>query len=128
MKSRARKSSLTSAGSILNQSDGPGFGSTTMTGPKLTGNRCHCTACREYFNSDSTFQRHRKGGYETATSRRCLAPANLIARGWSKNAAGLWIQRARETATTRVERARVPLPARVVPAPIAEHVFVDVSP
>lgn len=30
---------------------------------KLTGNRCKCTACGEYFNSVAAFEKHRTGAY-----------------------------------------------------------------
>lgn len=62
----------------------------------LTGKRCRCSACGEHFNSDSTFSRHRVGDYEReGRNRRCLRTLDLVAKGWSKNAAGFWIERAR---------------------------------
>lgn len=78
-------------------------GSTTIVVPKLTGNRCQCAGCGDYFNSTSTFDRHRAGAYDTRTSRRCLSPAELILRGWSRNGGGFWIERAmrREASTAR---------------------------
>lgn len=90
-----------------------------MTGPTLTGNRCQCTACGDWFNSTSSFDRHRVGAFEAtmqANTRRCLSAGELTARGWVRNAAGFWIQRQREAATIRVEGPRATLPARGVAA------------
>lgn len=58
---------------------------------KLTGNRCRCSECGEYFNSVSAFDRHRCG---KATERYCEDPENL---GMSKNEAGFWITGAMKT-------------------------------
>jgi len=70
---------------------------------KLTGSRCRCTSCGDYFNSTSTFDRHRAGDYDSRASRLCLSSAELILRGWSRNSGGFWIERAmdREAATMR---------------------------
>ena len=65
-----------------------------MIAPLLTGNRCQCAACGEYFNSTSSFDRHRAGDSSSRTSRRCRTPAELILRGWSRNTRGFWIERA----------------------------------
>lgn len=62
------------------------------SGHGLTGARCQCAACRQGFNSVSTFDRHRRG---KPGSRYCLTPAELRAAGWSRNAAGFWIERQR---------------------------------
>lgn len=63
---------------------------------KLVGNRCQCRACGEYFNSVSSFDRHRAGDWQNrGSNRRCRAPDELIAKGWSKNTAGYWIEKAR---------------------------------
>jgi hypothetical protein len=64
---------------------------------RLTGNRCQCTGCGEYFNSTSTFDRHRTDSYERGERRRCRTPDELILRGWSKNPAGFWIERTRNS-------------------------------
>lgn len=58
---------------------------------KLTGARCQCAACLEYFNSTGMFDRHRIGGY---ASRRCLSADELMAKGYLKNSAGFWIREA----------------------------------
>lgn len=77
-----------------------------MTGPALTGNRCQCSACGERFNSVSVFDRHRVGYFDSAEhrgARRCLHHREMLARGWSLNAAGSWIERRREAATVCAE-------------------------
>lgn len=55
---------------------------------KLTGDRCQCCACREYFNSSRAFDKHRCGD---AAMRRCRTPDVMEALGMSRNAKGLWI-------------------------------------
>jgi len=57
---------------------------------KLTGSRCQCSACGEYFNRPSLFDRHRAGSYQPL-ARRCLSPDEMRAKGWRKNSAGFWI-------------------------------------
>jgi hypothetical protein len=56
---------------------------------KLTGNRCQCTACGEYFNRVSTFDRHRVGTF--GLDRRCLTLDEMAAKGWHTNAAGFYV-------------------------------------
>jgi len=76
----------------------------------LTGRRCQCCGCGEYFNGERGFDRHRIG--EFGINRRCLTVAEMIARGWYRNAAGFW-------AMTRLDsagRARI-RPAQASPAP-----------
>jgi hypothetical protein len=65
----------------------------TPSAPVLRGNRCQCTGCGDLFNSTSTFDRHRTGRYDVIGARRCLTSEELTARGWSRNAAGFWIER-----------------------------------
>lgn len=60
----------------------------TMTTKILTGDRCQCAACLEYFNSTRAFDRHRRGVYP---DRRCRTPDEMTAAGMSVNAAGFWI-------------------------------------
>lgn len=77
-----------------------------MTAPRLTGNRCQCTACLEVFNSESTFDRHRVGPFESPEApakRRCLTPAEMTAKGWLHNAAGFWIRSVRPAVTHALE-------------------------
>src|SRR6185437_5697649 len=56
--------------------------------PKLTGRRCQCCGCGEYFNGERGFDRHRVGVY--GVNRRCLSAAEMTTRGWYRNAAGFW--------------------------------------
>jgi hypothetical protein len=56
---------------------------------KLTGNRNQCQSCKEYFNSNTAFDKHRTG--EHGFKRRCRTPEEMIALGMSKNNAGFWI-------------------------------------
>lgn len=78
-----------------------------MSAPKLTGNRCRCAACGDLFNSTSAFDRHRAGTFAPLGTwphaRRCLTAEELQAKGWSRNGAGFWIERARQAPTARVE-------------------------
>ena len=66
--------------------------------PKLTGNRCQCTACGECFNGTQPFDKHRVGSFakpgEWQGTRRCLTVAEMEAAGFQRNAAGFWCERA----------------------------------
>jgi len=66
--------------------------------PKLTGNRCRCPTCGEYFNGVQPFDKHRAGHYakpdEWQGNRRCLTVVEMEARGFIRNAAGFWCDRA----------------------------------
>ena len=75
-----------------------------MTQPTLplSGNRCQCAACGEYFNSTSVFDRHRRGDYgNPASPRRCLRPEEMEARGFSKNTKGFWVRCRLQAGTIR---------------------------
>lgn len=83
-----------------------------MTAPKLTGNRCQCTACGEYFNGVAGFDAHRIGRF--GVDRRCLDVAAMTAHGWMRNAAGFWVtdshaQRATRQTAAGVSAHREPL-------------------
>ena len=83
----------------------------TREPPKLTGRRCQCCGCGEYFNGERGFDRHRVGVH--GVNRRCLSIAEMTARGWYRNAAGF-------LAMTRLDsagRARI-RPAQASPAPL----------
>lgn len=56
---------------------------------KLTGQRNQCPTCREYFNSNAAFDKHRTGNH--GKDRRCMTIAEMSAKGMSKNAAQFWI-------------------------------------
>ena len=53
----------------------------------LTGQRSQCAACGRLFTTTANFDRHRTGPY---TARRCLSATELVAKGYSPNAAGFW--------------------------------------
>lgn len=55
----------------------------------LRGNRCQCPTCGEYFSRVRAFDRHRTG--PIGIGRRCLTGAEMIARGWQRNATGCWV-------------------------------------
>lgn len=56
---------------------------------KLTGNRNQCQSCKEYFNSNTAFDKHRTG--EHGRNRRCRTPQEMTALGMLVNSAGFWI-------------------------------------
>lgn len=83
--------------------------------PKLSGNRCQCPTCGEYFNGVTGFDAHRIGPFDG--KRHCLPVAEMTARGWTRNDAGFWVtdshaQRAakRPAAGVRAPRSK---PSRV---------------
>ena len=84
--------------------------------PRLTGNRCQCPTCGEYFNGVQPFDHHRIGQY--SIDRRCLTVAELDARGWVRNAAGFWCERAMKPRA----RPRAPVfPASRAPSAMQHH-------
>ena len=91
--------------------------------PRLTGNRCQCPTCGEYFNGVQPFDKHRAGKYAKPgqqSTRRCLSVAEMTARGWMRNPAGFWCERADPRARPRapVSPARRAPSARVSPYPL----------
>lgn len=63
---------------------------------RLTGSKCLCTACREVFGGEFSFDQHRTGTVATPHSpltRRCLSPAELVTKGLSQNSAGVWVRK-----------------------------------
>ena len=90
-----------------------------MTGPKLTGCRCQCPACGDYFGSVVVFDRHRVGNFgrpgEIVNTRRCLAPAEMEARGWVRNQRGFWIRRTPQGGPAGLQALCVAQPVTHVP-------------
>lgn len=86
-----------------------------MSGPKLTGCRCQCDGCGDYFGSVVVFDRHRVGSYGKPGglkyNRRCLTPSEMEARGWVRNGRGFWIRQAVEDGPAGIQAPRVTLPA-----------------
>lgn len=64
-----------------------------MDAQKLTGNKCECTACGQFFNRVSTFDRHRVGQF--GVDRRCLTMDEMTAKGWRLNDKRFWLTEAR---------------------------------
>lgn len=62
----------------------------------LRGDHCQCAACSEYFNSTGAFDRHRSAPH--GGDRRCLTPAEMLARRMAVSAAGWWVTSVREDA------------------------------
>jgi len=65
----------------------PSFG-TTGSRRRLTGNRCQCCVCEDYFSSPRTFSRHR---VKAISSWRCLTEVDMLAAGWIRNPKGFWL-------------------------------------
>lgn len=61
--------------------------------PRLTGSRCRCAACLQFFNSTSAFDLHRTGTH--GVDRHCREPSEMLALGMSVNDLGFWIERRR---------------------------------
>lgn len=55
----------------------------------LKGDRNQCSGCKEYFNSNGAFEKHRTGKF--GVDRRCRTPDEMLAMGFSLNAKGFWI-------------------------------------
>ena len=55
---------------------------------KLGSSRNQCGGCRQYFNSNFAFVKHRAGKY--GVNRRCLNVEEMEAKKMEKNAAGFW--------------------------------------
>jgi hypothetical protein len=56
---------------------------------KLGSSRNQCGACREYFNSNRMFEKHRTGVF--GVDRRCLNEQEMLDKKMLKNPAGFWI-------------------------------------
>jgi hypothetical protein len=59
---------------------------------KLGKQRNQCQGCKEYFNSNAAFDKHRTGPH--GHGRRCRTPDEMTAVGMSKNQAGFWVTQA----------------------------------
>ena len=55
----------------------------------LTGNRNQCQSCKQYFNSNTPFDKHRTGEY--GVNRRCRTPEEMLSLGMSLNADEFWV-------------------------------------
>lgn len=80
-----------------------------MSGPRLTGCRCQCCACGDYFGSVDVFDRHRVG--EHGVNRRCLSADEMTALGWARNERGFWIRSRLEAGQIAIFRRPMCTPA-----------------
>lgn len=55
----------------------------------LTGQLNQCQGCKEYFNSNAAFTKHRVGKF--GVNRRCMTPEEMLAKGMVKNSRGFWV-------------------------------------
>jgi hypothetical protein len=65
---------------------------------KLSGDRCFCRTCGEYFNSSAAFDKHRIGTLDPKAShygRRCRTVEQMQAAGMELSKAGWWLRDAR---------------------------------
>jgi len=56
---------------------------------KLVGQHNQCAACREYFNSNFAFDKHRIG--EFGIDRRCATVEEMTLFGMCVNSGGWWV-------------------------------------
>lgn len=69
-----------------------------MISRRLTGHRCQCTGCGEFFNSVSAFDWHRvtplsaNGTPRLRSIRRCLTVEEMYRKGMSTNHSGYWLK------------------------------------
>jgi hypothetical protein len=80
-----------------------------MTGRKLTGCRCQCLTCGDYFGNVRGFDRHRVG--EHGVDRRCLTEAEMIETGWTRDGRGFLLTPDPRRAGVGIHRHSMPLPA-----------------
>jgi len=84
-----------------------------MTAPRLTGSRCLCRGCGEYFNSVHAFDRHRI--WDSPTARRCLTTEEMVQTGMTKNASGFWITEPHRKHRVKRVTSRIPAALRDTP-------------
>ena len=61
---------------------------------RLTSSRNQCQGCKQYFNSNYAFDKHRVG--EHGVDRRCQTTEEMLKRGMSLNEANFWITETRD--------------------------------
>lgn len=76
-----------------------------MNTRRLTGSRCLCRGCNEYFNSVFSFDRHRT--WVSPVVQRCLTPEEMVGKGMSINLAGFWITETRLKLRVRPATSRI---------------------
>lgn len=88
-----------------------------MNALRLTGGRCLCRGCDEYFNSVHAFDRHRV--WDSPTVRRCLTTDEIVGTGMSINSLGFWITEPR--LKHRVQPATSRIPAALPDTPVGHQ-------
>lgn len=61
----------------------------------MRGDKNQCSGCGELFSSGSAFEKHRTGPFGVKgkpSNRRCLTVAEMVSKGYLKNATGFWIR------------------------------------
>ena len=84
-----------------------------MTRRRLTGYRCLCRGCGEYFNSVYAFDRHRV--WASPTVQRCLTHEKMVGKGMSINAYGFWITETHRKHRVQPAASRMPAALRQTP-------------
>ena len=84
-----------------------------MTSRRLTGSRCLCRGCSEYFNSGFAFDRHRV--WDSPTVRRCLTADEMAGIGMSVNSSGFWITEPHRKHRVKRVTSRIPAALRDTP-------------
>lgn len=56
---------------------------------KLRGQKNQCQGCKQYFNSNTAFEKHRTGKH--GKDRRCMTEEEMTSKGMSLNAQSFWI-------------------------------------
>lgn len=84
-----------------------------MTRRRLTGSRCLCRGCNEYFNSVHAFDRHRV--WASPTVQRCLTDEEMVGKGMSVNSSGFWITKLRRKHRVKAATSRIPAALRKTP-------------
>jgi len=94
---------------------------TRPKGLKLTGSRCQCPTCGDYFGSVRAFDRHRVGPYanpgQWRGARRCLTEPEMIAAGWARNGRGFLLTPDPRRAGAGLQGDNGTLPATELPGP-----------
>lgn len=85
-----------------------------MTRRRLTGSRCLCRGCGEYFNSVYAFDRHRV--WASPVVQRCLTDEDMVGKGMTINSSGFWITAPYRK--HRLKRATSGIPAALQEAPV----------
>lgn len=123
MKPIKRKPHGGNRGAVSDAGTLPSASAANVSAPKLTGNRCQCTACGENFNGVQPFDAHRLG--EHGVNRHCMTVPDMEAAGFVRNAAGFWCERAQEPRIGARARA---FPARFMPRARASPPLQDCAP